>query len=101
MRTLTIHLTLALSFHGVIARLLHSLPEDTHAFPKFRVAFLNSLPVLTDTAEQWLKSGIQGGELEFLEQHTRSSYSATTDLKGIEGSQSQEAFTVDVGVVEP
>ncbi len=101
MRTLAVHLTLALSFHGAIARLLHSLPEDTHAFPKFRVSFLNSLPVLSETAERWLKHGIQGGEPEFLEQHRKSPYSTPSDFKEIESGQFQEAFTLDVGVLEP
>ncbi|KAG6854624.1 hypothetical protein C0991_004226 [Blastosporella zonata] len=50
------------------ARLLHSLPEDAHAFPKFRVAFLNRLPLLADTAQRWLTNGLRGGELEFLDQ---------------------------------
>lgn len=53
------------------ARLIHSLPEDTYAFPKFRVAFLNSLPVLNETAERWLKEGLLGGELEFLDKPWR------------------------------
>lgn len=48
-------------------RLLHSLPEDTYAFPKFRVSFLNGLPVLNETAERWLREGLRGGELEFLD----------------------------------
>lgn len=95
MRTLSVHLALVLASHGVAARLLHSIPEDTHAFPKFRVAFLNSLPILRETADQWFKSGIQGGELEFLEQYQKSSYSTPPDLKGIESGQFQEAFTVD------
>ncbi|KAG6814314.1 hypothetical protein H0H92_013439 [Tricholoma furcatifolium] len=50
------------------ARLLHSLPDDTHAFPKFRVAFLNRLPLHPDTAQRWLQQGLRGGELEFLDQ---------------------------------
>ena len=58
---------LAASLLAASARLLHSLPEDTYAFPKFRVAFLNSLPVLNETAERWLKEGLLGGELEFLD----------------------------------
>ncbi|KAF8797944.1 hypothetical protein BYT27DRAFT_7178207 [Phlegmacium glaucopus] len=53
------------------ARSLHSLPDDTYAFPKFRVAFLNSLPVLNETAERWLKDGLSGGELEFLDKPWR------------------------------
>ncbi|KAJ4488099.1 hypothetical protein J3R30DRAFT_3654443 [Lentinula aciculospora] len=52
---------------GVVAR-LHSLPEDPHAFPKFKVTFLNNLPVLNETAQKWLSQGISGGELEFLNQ---------------------------------
>lgn len=50
------------------ARFLHSLPEDTHSLPKFRVAFLNSLPVSKDTAHRWLSYGLPGGLLEFLDQ---------------------------------
>jgi protein OS-9 len=71
MRTLSFSgpaLTLCISFQALAARLLHSLPEDTHAFPKFRVTFLNGLPVLNETAERWLKEGLRGGELEFLDQ---------------------------------
>lgn len=56
---------------AVSARLLHSLPDDTYAFPKFRVSFLNSLPVLNETAEHWLKEGLSGGELEFLDKPWR------------------------------
>lgn len=60
------------------ARLLHSVPEDPYAFPKFRVAFLNGLPVLNETAQRWLTEGLRGGELEFLDQpwkdHTTSSH---------------------------
>ena len=61
----------ALSILQASARLLHSLPEDTYAFPKFCVAFLNSLPVLNATAERWLKEGLLGGELEFLDKPWR------------------------------
>lgn len=61
-------ITLALVCHIVAGRLLHSLPEDTYAFPKYRVTFLNALPVLNETAERWLKEGLRGGELEFMEQ---------------------------------
>jgi hypothetical protein len=51
----------------VLARAPHSLPEDIHAFPKYRVTFLNDLPVLNDTAEHWRNNGLHGGELEFLD----------------------------------
>lgn len=101
MRSLAFHLALALSVHVAVARLLHSLPEDTYAFPKFRVAFLNSLPVLNETAERWLKDGLHGGELEFLEQPRKlSTYSTPLDRKGIESahSQAQDAFTEEVSV---
>jgi protein OS-9 len=50
------------------ARALHSLPEDPAAFPKFRVSYLNGLPILNSTAEIWLAEGLRGGEAEFLEQ---------------------------------
>lgn len=55
------------------ARLLHSLPEDTYAFPKYRVSFLNGLPVLNHTAERWLAEGLRGGEQEFLDQPWKDS----------------------------
>lgn len=50
------------------ARFSQSLPEDPYAFPKYRVSFLNGLPVLNDTAERWLRDGLKGGEKEFLEE---------------------------------
>jgi protein OS-9 len=45
-----------------------SLAEDPYAFPKFRISFLNGLPVLNETAERWLAGGLKGGEREFLNQ---------------------------------
>ncbi|KAK0503162.1 hypothetical protein EDD18DRAFT_621385 [Armillaria luteobubalina] len=51
-----------------LGRLLHSLPEDTYAFPKYKVSFLNNLPVLNQTAERWLEHGLDGGEAQFLDQ---------------------------------
>ncbi|KAG6850584.1 hypothetical protein H0H93_011252 [Arthromyces matolae] len=50
------------------ARFAHSLPDDTHAFPKSRVAFLNHLPLHPDTAAHWVTHGLRGGELQFLDQ---------------------------------
>lgn len=50
------------------ARFLHSIPEDTYALPKSRVIFLNSLPLLNEQAQKWLKDGLRGGHLEFLDQ---------------------------------
>ena len=68
-RSLSRHaLVLCLAFRGAAARLLHSLPEDTYAFPKYRVSFLNRLPVLRETAERWLQEGLRGGESEFLDE---------------------------------
>ncbi|TFK42671.1 hypothetical protein BDQ12DRAFT_676603 [Crucibulum laeve] len=60
-------LALFFALHSASAR-LHSLPEDTYAFPKFSVAFMNGQPVISETAERWLKGGLRGGELEFLDQ---------------------------------
>ncbi|KAI0302092.1 hypothetical protein BC826DRAFT_904473 [Russula brevipes] len=53
-----------------LAGLFHSLPEDLHAFPKYRVTFLNGLPLLNETAERWLREGLRGGEAEFLDHPT-------------------------------
>lgn len=50
------------------SKLLHSVPEDPFAFPKYRVSFVNSLPILNETAQRWLREGLKGGEAEFLEQ---------------------------------
>jgi len=47
-------------------RLLHSLPEDPYAYPKFRVAFLNA-PVMNETAQRWFAQGLRGGQSEFLD----------------------------------
>ena len=52
------------------ASLLHSLPDDLYAFPKYRVTFLNGFPVLNETAERWLREGLRGGEAEFLDHPT-------------------------------
>ena len=61
-----ISLTLLLSLLPLATpRLLHR-PEDTYAFPKYRVSFLNGLPLLNHTAQKWLQHGLRGGELEFL-----------------------------------
>ncbi|KAJ7632532.1 hypothetical protein FB45DRAFT_912705 [Roridomyces roridus] len=49
------------------ARILNS-PEDPFAFPKYRVDFLNHLPLANETAQHWLAHGLAGGEREFLEQ---------------------------------
>lgn len=76
MRTL---LWLWLWLFPAAARLLHSLPEDTYAFPKYRVAFLNGLPVENQTASRWLKEGLRGGELEFMDQPWKEDTWSTLD----------------------
>ncbi|GAW08394.1 misfolded glycoproteins degradation protein [Lentinula edodes] len=53
-------LALISSALNLAAARLHSLPEDPHAFPKFKVTFLNNLPVLNETAQKWLSQGIPG-----------------------------------------
>lgn len=88
MRILSLAVLLA-AFHTILhARLLHSIPEDTHAFPKFRVSFLNSLPLINETAERWLKLGLQGGELEFLDRPWRDhSWPSQSTRKEIDSGQ--------------
>ncbi|KAF8628464.1 hypothetical protein AX15_003976 [Amanita polypyramis BW_CC] len=75
-----LHATLA------VARLFHSLPHDTYAFPKYRVAFLNGLPVLNQTAHNWLSHGLHGGVTEFLDQPWRDDSWHST-RKEIQGTQ--------------
>ncbi|KIY50942.1 hypothetical protein FISHEDRAFT_5801, partial [Fistulina hepatica ATCC 64428] len=58
----------ALCIQLAAARLLHSLPDDPYAFPKFRTVFLNDQPLSNATAQRWLKDGLRGGELEFTDQ---------------------------------
>lgn len=60
---------LLLLLHAALAaaRLFHSLPHDTHAFPKFRVSFLEARPISDDTARLWLAHGIRGGHPEFFD----------------------------------
>lgn len=62
-------ISFAVVAHALAARgPLHSLPEDPFAFPKYRVSFLNGHPVLNETADKWLRDGLRGGDLEFLDQ---------------------------------
>jgi hypothetical protein len=61
---------LPLSLALAHARRFH-LPEDTYAFPKYRVAFLDNLPLRNDTAQTWIRDGLRGGEREFLDQHSK------------------------------
>src|SRR5689334_9751652 len=70
---------------GVSARRFN-LPEDPFAFPKYRVTFLNALPLVNDTAEQWLTHGLKGGILEFMDQpwHENPLSSSSTAPKAID-----------------
>ncbi|KAJ7582887.1 hypothetical protein C8J56DRAFT_955982 [Mycena floridula] len=84
-------LLFSLIFRFTSARFLHSLPEDAYAFPKFKVVYLNNLPVSNETAQRWLNEGLHGGELEFLEQPwSRAPFSR----KEIDGSVSDSASLV-------
>ena len=75
----------------VSARVHHSrVPEDPYAFPKYRVSFLNGLPLLNDTAQRWLQDGLRGGENEFLDR--------PWDVdEGINGQKSSPFQQIDSG----
>jgi protein OS-9 len=74
--------------HGASGRIHASLiPEDPHAFPKYDVTFLNGLPVLNETAERWLRDGLEGGQLEFLEERWVTDDSPWSKLKGIDPTE--------------
>lgn len=79
---------------AALPRYIHSLPEDPYAFPKFKVAFLNNLPISNETAQRWLDDGLKGGQRQFLEQPWKES-EITTPVslrKEIEGSGSQSVY---------
>src|SRR5882757_6944078 len=72
---------------GVVARGFSHQPEDIHAWPKYKVSFLNGLPVLNHTAQHWLQDGLRGGEKEFLGlEWTTDSQSAPSILKSIDAA---------------
>lgn len=79
------------------------VPEDPYAFPKYRVAFLNGLPVQNDTAQQWLKDGLRGGELEFLDQPWEENASwGSPAVKSIDGGNGEQpAASAEVSLVRP
>ncbi|KAF8654186.1 hypothetical protein AX16_003715 [Volvariella volvacea WC 439] len=85
-------LLLLVASTAATARFLHSLPEDTYAFPKFRVNFLNESPLLNQTAERWLAEGLQGGQSEFLGTWSDNTWPGHSSLKEI-GSGSNESGT--------
>ncbi|TCD61087.1 Protein OS-9 [Steccherinum ochraceum] len=75
----------------VTARLHHSrVPDDPYAFPKYRVSFLNGLPILNDTVQRWMQDGLRGGEAEFLDQPWEYDLYHSSPLKSIEGTQGQQ-----------
>ncbi|KAG8906265.1 Protein OS-9 [Tulasnella sp. 403] len=57
---------LALLIEHSSAKLLQHSPEDTYAFPKYRVNFLNNHPVASDIAQVWLSDGLKDGVREFM-----------------------------------
>jgi protein OS-9 len=76
--------TLILSIvHSSGASRSSSIPEDIHAFPKFKIQFLNSRPLLNYTAQHWLQHGLVD-ENEFLGLPKASS-SSTNRYKKIAG----------------
>lgn len=75
----------------VQARLLHSPPDDTYAFPKFKTVFYNDLPLLNDIAEEWMQHGIAGGLNEFLDLPWQATQQASIDA-----SQSEQVCSISV-----
>jgi len=75
---------------GVRARGFSQQPEDIYAWPKYKVSFLNGLPVLNHTAQRWLQDGLRGGEKEFLGlEWTTDSQSPPPNLKSIDAGDHQ------------
>ncbi|KAF7363363.1 PRKCSH domain-containing protein [Mycena sanguinolenta] len=60
-------LALLLLLPAAAARILH-LPDDPDSFPKYKVDFLNHLPLPDAVAQQWLAHGLRGGIREFMDQ---------------------------------
>ena len=85
---------LPISLWTLVAARLHDslVPEDPYAFPKYRVTFLNGLPVLNETAQRWLQTGLHGGEAEFLEHAPPDgvSWAPPPPVKSIEGGSEQQ-----------
>jgi len=79
----------------VLARGFSQQPEDIYAWPKYKVSFLNGLPVLNHTAQRWLRDGLRGGESEFLGlEWATDSQSAPPNLKSIDaGDYNNELAT--------
>lgn len=68
-----------------------SLAEDLFAFPKYRVSFLNGLPVLNETAERWFAHGLKGGEREFLDQQWHRSNQHGEQIHVVQSIESGDA----------
>lgn len=86
-----------------VARGFSQQPEDIYAWPKYKVSFLNGLPVLNHTAKLWLQDGLRGGEKEFLGlEWTTDSQSASPNLNTIDAGDSQLAMgTTPLPDVDP
>ncbi|TFY57281.1 hypothetical protein EVJ58_g7116 [Rhodofomes roseus] len=86
-----------LSLSLLVSASLHRslLPEDPYAFPKYRVTYLNGLPVLNETADRWLREGLKGGQPEFLDEAWEWGETGwhSGSLKGIEGGREQGSGT--------
>jgi protein OS-9 len=65
-----------------------TLPEDLHAFPKYKIHFLNGHPVLNVTAQRWLQHGLVDEE-EFLGPH-KSPQPLHAVVQGIAGGPGDE-----------
>ncbi|KAI0705822.1 hypothetical protein BC835DRAFT_1261216 [Cytidiella melzeri] len=87
---------LPLSLWTLVSARLHLIPEDPHAFPKYHVLFLNGLPLLNETAQNWLQNGLHGGKLEFLDQPWQEDEQwRTPPLKSIDGGSADEQVNAD------
>lgn len=88
--------SIPLSLAALVAANLHysRVPEDPYAFPKYKVTFLNGLPVLNETAQRWFQEGLRGGEHEFLDQPWQDGQWPNPSLQEIEGGAEQAVSKV-------
>ncbi|PVG02797.1 hypothetical protein CPB86DRAFT_725142, partial [Serendipita vermifera] len=76
-----------------------SIPEDIYAYPKFKIQFLNSRPLLNFTAQQWLQHGLND-ENEFLGL-PKSSSSPTNLYKKIASGPADELAPSNDDAAQP
>lgn len=76
-----------------------TIPEDVHAFPKYRIQFLNGRPLLNATAQRWLQEG-GTTEQEFLGLH-KSYTSSDPSFKGIGSVPQDELATAATAAASP